>query len=122
MTLRKSTEAEEISPKRDSCPIVEAIKEIGGEWRLIVIRYLNDGPMGFNDLLKNIEGLNSKTLSSTLKYLEAHSIVTREVESTRPFRVRYSLTDKGKSLKYSLEDLKRWGEEWIIEPRSQAGQ
>ncbi len=122
MTLRKSTEAEEISPKRDSCPIVEAIKEIGGEWRLIVIRYLNDGPMGFNDLLKNIEGLNSKTLSSTLKYLEAHSIVTREVESTRPFRVRYSLTDKGKSLKYSLEDLKRWGEEWIIEPRSQGGQ
>ncbi len=120
MTLRKSTELEEeTSPRRESCPIVEAIKEIGGEWRLIVIRYLNDGPMGFNDLLKNIDGLNSKTLSSTLKYLEAHSIVTREVESTRPFRVRYSLTDKGKSLKYSLEDLKRWGQEWIIEPRNQ---
>ncbi len=122
MTLRKSTEAEVVSPRKESCPIVEAIKEIGGEWRLIVIRYLNDGPMGFNDLLKNIEGLNSKTLSSTLKYLEAHSIVTREVESTRPFRVRYSLTDKGRSLKYSLEDLKRWGEEWVIGPRIQARQ
>jgi|ACXJ01.1.fsa_nt_gi DNA-binding HxlR family transcriptional regulator len=115
MAYSKSDEIVEItSPKKDSCPIVEAIKEIGGEWRLIVIRYLNDGPMGFNDLLKSIEGLNSKTLSSTLKYLEAHGIVTREVESTRPFRVRYDLTEKGKSLKYSLEDLKRWGQQWVM--------
>ncbi len=75
--------------------------------------------MGFNDLLKNIEGLNSKTLSATLKYLEAHDIVARNVESTRPFRVRYSLTEKGRSLKYSLEDLKKWGKEWIIDRRSQ---
>lgn len=120
MAYRKSADmVEEVSPRQESCPIVEAIKEIGGEWRLIVIRYLNDGPMGFNDLLKSIEGLNSKTLSATLKYLETHDIVARTVESTRPFRVRYSLTEKGRSLKYSLEDLKKWGKEWIIDRRSQ---
>lgn len=97
----------------DTCPIVNAIREIGGEWRLIIIRYLAEGPQGFNELMKNIPEVNSKTLASTLKYLEQHSIINREVESTRPFRVKYSLSEKGISLKEALADLKKWGEEWV---------
>lgn len=97
----------------DTCPIVNAIRELGGEWKLIVIRYLSDGPMGFNELLKSVSGLNSKTLSSTLKYLEEREIISREVLNTRPFRVKYALTQKGISLKEALADLKKWGEEWV---------
>ena len=63
--------------------------------------------------MKTIPGVNSKTLSSTLKYLEEREIISREVESTRPFRVKYSLTEKGKSLGGALSDLKKWGEQWI---------
>ena len=105
---------EESAIQKESCPIVAAIKEIGGEWKMIVIRYLKDGPMGFNDLLKNIDGLNSKTLSTTLKYLESHGIVDRTVESTRPFRVKYSLSEKGMSLQDALKDLQKWGEDWAM--------
>ncbi len=105
--------------KEESCPIVEAIREIGGEWRLIIIRYLADNPQGFNELMKRIPGINSKTLSSTLKYLEEHLIVERNVESTRPFRVRYKLTQKGISLGVALSDLKKWGQEWLMEAKDQ---
>ncbi len=100
----------------EACPIVNAIREIGGEWKLIVIRYLSEGPQGFNELMKNIPDVNSKTLASTLKYLEEHGIINRDVESTRPFRVKYSLTPKGESLEDALSDLKKWGEEWVSNP------
>ena len=72
------------------------------------------GRSGFNEMLKTVEGLNSKTLSSTLKYLESHGIIARVVESTRPFRVIYSLTENGGALEGPLKDLQKWGENWII--------
>lgn len=103
----------EANPLDDTCPIVNAIKEIGGVWKLIIIRYLSDGPQGFNELMKHVPEVNSKTLASTLKYLEEHEIIIREIESTRPFRVKYSLSPKGISLESALADLKKWGEEWI---------
>ena len=123
MTTSKVTETvEELSPGIQHCPIVAAIQQIGGEWKLIVIRYLWQRPMGFNELLKAVEGLNSKTLSSTLKYLESHGIIARVVENTRPFRVRYSLTEKGRALEEPLRDLQKWGEDWIINGQNQSGQ
>ena len=121
--MAESKAAEEITPEspiEETCPIVNAIREIGGEWKLIVIRYLADGQMGFNELMKTIPDVNSKTLASTLKYLEEREIISREVESTRPFRVKYSLTEKGRSLGAALSDLRKWGEQWIGKTRPTA--
>ncbi len=114
--MAESNTAEEStheSPIAETCPIVNAIREIGGEWKLIVIRYLAEGKQGFNELMKTIPDVNSKTLAATLKYLEEKNIISREVESTRPFRVKYSLTEKGISLGEAITDLKKWGEQWV---------
>jgi|YelNatPaOPRAMG01_1025707.scaffolds.fasta_scaffold01388_26 DNA-binding HxlR family transcriptional regulator len=94
------------------CPIVDAIKNIGGEWNFIIIRYLNEKPMGFNEILKSVEGLNSKTLSRVLKNLQYAEIVERTIISTQPFLVRYSLTEKGRSLDPVFEALREWGARW----------
>ncbi len=94
------------------CPIVDAIKNIGGEWNFIIIRYLNEKPMGFNEILKSVQGLNSKTLSRVLKNLQAAEIVERAIISTQPFQVQYSLTEKGKSLDPVFEALRQWGMKW----------
>ncbi|MCL4330074.1 MAG: helix-turn-helix transcriptional regulator [Candidatus Thermoplasmatota archaeon] len=115
VTGRKAGEILEVDiARKGKCPIVESIKEIGGEWRMIVVRYLSEGPMGFNEILRRANGINSKTLSSTLKYLESRDIIIREIESTRPFRVKYSLTRKGTSLGTALHDLQDWGNEWLM--------
>ncbi len=95
------------------CPIVETIKLIGTEPRLIVLRYLFEGPKGFNALLKET-GLSSKTLSSTLKFLEEAGIVERRIVSTRPFKVEYSLTKMGRELSSLFDVMKEWGEKWVI--------
>ncbi|MEW9491739.1 MAG: helix-turn-helix domain-containing protein [Candidatus Aramenus sulfurataquae] len=99
--------------EKSICPIVETIRLIGTEPRLIVLRYLFEGPKGFNALLKQT-GLSSKTLSSTLKFLEEAGIVERRIVSTRPFKVEYSLTKMGEDLKGLFDVMKDWGEKWVI--------
>lgn len=96
----------------ERCPIVSAIRELSGEWNLVIIRYLMTKEMGFNELLRNVKGLSSKTLSSCLKSLAAKGIVHREVVSTQPFSVSYSLTEKGRSLEPVFEMLGEWGSRW----------
>ena len=103
------------------CPIVGSIQVIGSMWRLIVIRYLMEKPMSFNELLRVADGINSKTLSRTLKYLQQDGIVRREIVSTQPFAVRYSLTEKGRDLRGVIEALKAWGIKWVASKEEGSG-
>jgi len=105
-------------PAGDQCPVVGAIKAIVTESRLLVVRHLYNGPKGFNELLR-ASGINSKTLSATLKFLEEYGIVTRTIVSTRPFLVQYSLTPAGLDLKQALEAFGNWGVKWL--PQLRAG-
>lgn len=98
---------------RERCPIVEAIKTIGGQWNLVVIRYLSDRPMGFNEILRETNTMNSKTLSRVLRTLQQRGLINREIISTQPFQVRYSLTAKGEALKPVMEALGDWGKKWV---------
>lgn len=99
-------------PADETCPVVGAIKSIVTESRLLVVRHLFSGPKGFNELLR-VSGINSKTLSATLKFLEEYGIVDRKIMSTRPFLVQYSLTPAGLELKSALEALGNWGAKWL---------
>ncbi len=100
------------SQEMEECPIVSAIRELGGEWNLIIIRHLMQKNMGFNELLRAARGISSKTLSSNLKSLADKGIVDRMVISTQPFSVSYSLTEKGHSLEQVFKMLGQWGDRW----------
>jgi len=50
------------------CPIVEAVEQIGSEWRLLVLHDLQDGEKRFNEL-KRSTGASSRTLSRVLDEL-----------------------------------------------------
>jgi DNA-binding HxlR family transcriptional regulator len=110
MNLKKREKIQEL------CPIVGTIKAIVTESRLLIVRQLFFGPKRFNELLR-ASGVNSKTLSLTLKFLEEQGIVRREVLSTRPFTVQYSLTPSGLDLKPTLAELGNWGNKWLPEFR-----
>ncbi|HEV2390395.1 MAG TPA: helix-turn-helix domain-containing protein [Nitrososphaerales archaeon] len=86
------------------------------EAKLRVIRDLIGGPKGFNALMR-ATGINSKTLSSNLKFLEQRGVVTRQVVTTKPYSVQYSLTASGKELGPVLEEFGRWGAKWLPESR-----
>lgn len=97
-----------------ACPIAESLRTIKSIWKLVVIRFLLDGPKGFNELLRTVPEINPKTLSRTLKALLADGLLERRIISTQPFSVEYKLTQKGIELKPVLESLGRWGEKWIL--------
>ncbi|HZW54919.1 MAG TPA: helix-turn-helix domain-containing protein [Nitrososphaerales archaeon] len=97
---------------KDGCPAVATIESIGSESKLLVIRYLLQGPKLFNELLR-YSGINSKTLSSALKSLEHNRIVVRQVISTRPFTVQYSLSPAGTALESVFEAMGEWGRKWL---------
>jgi DNA-binding HxlR family transcriptional regulator len=110
----------EAAEEHELCPVVESVRKVGNEWRLIVIRYLMDRPMRFNELLRMAGGVDAKTLSRVLKYLGAEGILRRDVLSTQPFTVQYSLTQKGEQLRPVIESLRVWGNRWIL-PTISAG-
>ena len=96
------------------CAAVESARKIGNQWRLIVIRYLLERPMRFNELRRVACEIDPKTLSRVLKYLTREKIVRREVLDTQPFTVRYALTDKGEQIRPIMQSLKAWGEAWVL--------
>ncbi|BDC00091.1 winged helix-turn-helix transcriptional regulator [Saccharolobus caldissimus] len=96
---------------KELCPIISAISVIGSEPKLLVIRYLLEGPKRFNEL-QRLTSLSSKTLSNTLKELENLGIVKRNIVNTRPLIIIYELTEKGKELKRVFDELRKWGEKF----------
>jgi DNA-binding HxlR family transcriptional regulator len=105
---------------RSLCPVLAAVGVIGTEWRLVIIHRLLDGPQRFSELLRSNPRLNAKTLSATLKFLETSGVLQRNVVSTRPFIVVYSLTEMGLGLSPAARELRLWGERYIVPKMSRS--
>jgi len=95
----------------DACPVVEAVEEIGSQWRLIVLHDLHGEEKRFNRL-KESTGASSSTLSRVLDDLEESGLVERRVE-TDPIASYYSTTEKGEALRPAFEELGDWGNEYL---------
>lgn len=68
----------------------------------------NSGSAGFNELKRALCNVSSKTLSNTLKDLEAQNLVERKVSDTMPPTVQYYLTVSGWELRELLIPLLEW--------------
>lgn len=94
---------------RPECTIKQALKMIDGKWKLPIICTLGGQTMRFNELKREVAGITSMMLTSSLKELEECGIVHRESYHEVPPKVEYSLTDGGLSLTPILFDLGHWG-------------
>ena len=80
---------------------------------LSVIRDLADGRSRFCELERSLAGISPRTLSLRLRALEDEGVVARHTFPEVPPRVEYSLTDKGRALLPLIEDMRRYGREWL---------
>ena len=97
-----------------ACPIRQVLSKFGDKWSLLVLYSIHasdSGVLRFNELRHRMTDCSQKMLSQTLKNLEQHHLVNREVYPEVPPRVEYSLTDVGKSLMPVLMVLIEWGKE-----------
>lgn len=84
---------------------------ISGKYKMIILYTLMEFEVvRFNELKKYIGTISYKTLSSTLKELEADRLVHREEYPQIPPKVEYSLTERGKSLIPILDRMCEWGD------------
>ena len=84
---------------------------INGKYKMTILYTLMEfGVVRFNEMKKYIGGISFKTLSLSLKELEADQLVHREEYPQIPPKVEYSLSDRGTSLMVVLDQLCVWGE------------
>ena len=94
------------------CSIEKSLNVLGGKWTFLIIRDLFNGTKRFGELRKSLHGISPKTLSERLKTLEEQGIIDRTAYPTVPPTVEYTLTEKGKSLKPIIMEMKKWGAKW----------
>src|ERR687885_2654693 len=97
----------------ETCPVCATADIICGKWTILVIRDLAEGRTRFCELERSLEGISARTLSLRLRALEEQGIVERHTYPEVPPRVEYSLTEKGHALLPLIEDMRRYGREWL---------
>ena len=79
-----------------------------GKWRPMVIYWLLQGPMRFNELHRRLGAVTHRTLSKTLKEMEADGLVIRHDYREIPPRVDYALTARARTLEPILYAMEQW--------------
>ena len=87
------------------CPARDMVDHVTSRWGIWVLISLRQGDLRFYELRDRIQGVSEKMLSQSLRTLVEDGLVWREVEPTTPPRVTYGLTDFGRELGESLEEL-----------------
>ncbi|AMX19875.1 MULTISPECIES: winged helix-turn-helix transcriptional regulator [Acinetobacter] len=91
------------------CSVEEAMTVLGGRWRMLIISFLIERPMRFNELRRAIPNISQRMLTLELRFLEEEGFINREVFAEVPVKVEYSLTEDGKKLNGLVETLKEVG-------------
>lgn len=84
---------------------------LGGKYKMIILYWLQlQGPVvRFNELKRGIGTISFKTLTTSLRELEADGLIVRKEYPQIPPKVEYSLSQRGQSLLPLLVDLCTWG-------------
>jgi DNA-binding HxlR family transcriptional regulator len=91
----------------------QAVELIGGRWTGAIIQTLLQGKTRYALIKAAIPDITDRMLSERLRSLEAEELLTRKVVPESPVRVEYELTEKGRSLESSLNEIGTWAERWI---------
>lgn len=95
-----------------ACPVETTLMLIGNKWKVLIIRDLLTGTKRFGELKKSIGKVSQKVLTTQLRDMEEDGLISRKIYAEVPPRVKYSLTELGKSLQPILNAMLQWGTEY----------
>lgn len=102
-----------IEERFGKCPYATAQSLISGKWAVLILHYLQDGPVRFNELQRLMPKMTHATLSVQLKTFVDNGLVERKQYESIPPKVEYSLTEIGKKFCPVIDAMKQWGQEYI---------
>ncbi|MGN6084586.1 winged helix-turn-helix transcriptional regulator [Trinickia sp.] len=91
------------------CSVEEAMRLLGGRWRLLLVSYLLEGPKRFSELRRDVPGISQRMLTLDLRALEEAGLVKRTVFPEVPVKVEYRLTGDGQRLVPVVAAMKEFG-------------
>ena len=104
-----------INDKEYKCSVAVTLDIFNDRWKLAFIWHLLENSKIFKDLHEDINEITQKTLTIKLKELEEKNIIHREVFAEVPPKVVYSLTPCGRRLKPVLQEMYKWGIDYVKE-------
>ena len=112
---RRKVAVATLAPPGECCPYLhEAVELVGKRWTgAIVYVLLDGGSMRFSEIGGAVPHLSDRLLSERMKELEARGIVERRIQPEAPGRVTYELTEMGRELAPTLQQLKAWSHRWL---------
>lgn len=92
-----------------NCPVEATIQLIGGKYKAVILWHLMGKTLRYSELHKQMPKATDKMLAQQLRELEKDGLINRKVYPV----IEYSLTDFGKSLTPILDELCKWGEDYL---------
>ena len=90
-------------------PVANALKLIGGKWKIMILDSLLSKHMRFGELKRSLNGITSQMLSKQLKDMERDKLLIKKVSKVETLNTEYSLTEFGKSTAPIVKSLIIWG-------------
>ena len=104
-----------MKPVHDAtCAVACSAEIIGSKWTALLVHDLSEGPRRFSELEHSCPGISPRTLSERLRWLEEEGVVVRHSYAETPPRVEYELTPKGTGLLRIIEEMRRFGHDWLV--------
>ncbi|MFA6065342.1 MAG: helix-turn-helix domain-containing protein [archaeon] len=91
-------------------PLEKALGMVGKKYDLLILEtiFKRNKRAGFNQMLKEVPGINPRILSLRLKDLESNKLLTKNLILSAPVKTEYALTQKSEELIEIIEKLKNW--------------
>jgi len=105
----------QIRSKEQKIAMIEkTIAIIGDKWSLLIIGQLAFGksPSRFNELMRELTPISSRTLSIKLAKLADNKIVEKTIAGNSPPYTQYALTAKGFDLVDAFRAMGEWSKKW----------
>jgi DNA-binding HxlR family transcriptional regulator len=95
------------------CPFATAQRLIQGKWAILIMHYLSEETLRFNELQRKMPKMTHATLSNQLKQLETEGLIIRTEFAQIPPKVEYRLSDIGKEFRVVLNSIGDWGMKYL---------
>jgi DNA-binding HxlR family transcriptional regulator len=92
-------------------PLCDAVEEIGDRWMILIIGAAFGGTSRFDDFQRELN-VARNILSNRLRRLVDLEILQKRPVREGARRMQYALTDKGRALRETLQDMRDWGDAW----------
>lgn len=86
------------------------IEFIGKKWMGAILYSLSNGPMRYNELYTNIDGISDRLLTQRLNELIESKLVEKILIDNCTKKTMYRLTENGLAFKEVILSIKRWSE------------